>query len=74
MSAKDMCLISEVKNMIDIGVSSMKIEGRMKSEHYIATVTNSYRKTIDAIYNNQNISQEYVDDVLNAANRDVSVG
>jgi putative protease len=73
MSAKDMCLINYVKEMIDAGVTSMKIEGRMKSEHYIATVVNAYRKTTDAITNKEKLTDEYKNDVLNAANRDVSV-
>jgi putative protease len=48
MSAKDMCLITKTKQLIDVGVSSFKIEGRMKTEHYIATVVNAYRKVIDS--------------------------
>jgi putative protease len=72
MSAKDMCLINYVKEMIEANISALKIEGRMKSEHYIATVVNAYRKTIDAIRDKKTFSSEYVDDVLKAANRDVS--
>jgi putative protease len=74
MSTKDMCLINYVKEMMDSGIASMKIEGRMKSEHYIATVVNAYRKTIDAIVENKELTNEYTKDVLNAANRDVSIG
>jgi putative protease len=69
MSAKDMCLIKYLDSIVKAKVSSLKIEGRMKSEHYIATVTNAYRKVLDHGYN-----QEYIDDVLKAANREVSVG
>ena len=39
-----------IKDMIDIGVSSLKIEGRMRSHYYLATVISSYRKIIDACY------------------------
>jgi putative protease len=74
MSAKDMCLIGCVQDMIKAGVSSMKIEGRMKSEHYIATVVNAYRKTINNIMNKRGVTNEYTTDVLKAANRDVSIG
>jgi putative protease len=72
MSAKDMCQITNVKNLIEIGVTSFKIEGRMKSEHYIATVVNDYRKTIDAYYNNIEIGDQYINDIKAAANRETS--
>jgi len=46
MSPKDLKLIESIPKMIDIGVDSLKIEGRMKSIHYIATVVSVYRKVI----------------------------
>ena len=48
MSPKDLKLIESIPQMMDIGVDSLKIEGRMKSIHYIATVVSVYRKVIDA--------------------------
>jgi len=48
MGSKDMCLIRHIPELIDLGVDSFKIEGRMKSIHYIATVVSTYRKLIDA--------------------------
>jgi putative protease len=68
MSAKDMCLINYIDKIKSIGISSIKIEGRMKSEHYIATIINAYSKVL-----NNGISAEYINDVLTAANRDTSV-
>lgn len=47
MSSKDLNAIHEIPRLIKIGVNSLKIEGRMKSLHYIATVVNTYRKIID---------------------------
>ncbi len=47
MSSKDMCLVHEIPKLIEIGIDSLKIEGRMKSLHYIATVVSTYRKLID---------------------------
>ena len=47
MSAKDMYQLEYIKKLIDIGVASLKIEGRMKSVHYIATVVKAYREFID---------------------------
>jgi len=47
MSPKDLNLLRSVPEMIELGIDSLKIEGRMKSIHYIATVTSVYRKLID---------------------------
>jgi len=48
MSPKDLNLIRSVPEMIEMGIDSLKIEGRMKSIHYIATVVSTYRKLIDS--------------------------
>lgn len=50
MSSKDMCTIEHVPELIEAGISSFKIEGRMKSAYYTAVVTNAYRMAIDAYY------------------------
>lgn len=47
MGSKDLSAVKEVTRLIDLGVASLKIEGRMKSLHYIATVVNTYRRIID---------------------------
>lgn len=52
MSCKDLSLINELKEMIEIGIISLKVEGRMRSNYYIATVINTYRRAIDEIYSN----------------------
>ena len=46
-SSKDLCLIKEIPEIIDMGVDSLKIEGRLKTEYYLASVINSYRNAID---------------------------
>ena len=46
-SSKDLCLIKEIPEIIDMGVDSMKIEGRLKTEYYLASVINAYRHAID---------------------------
>lgn len=53
-SSKDLCLINEIPEIIEMGVNSIKIEGRLKTEYYLATVINSYRTAIDDYYNNPN--------------------
>ena len=52
MSTKDLSMIDNLKDMIDIGITSLKIEGRMRSNYYIATVVSTYREAIDNYYNN----------------------
>ena len=46
-SSKDLCLIKEIPEIIEMGVDSLKIEGRLKTEYYIASVVNAYRNAID---------------------------
>ncbi len=46
-SSKDLCLINEIPELIEMGVSSLKIEGRLKTEYYLASVVNAYRNAID---------------------------
>ena len=47
LSSKDLCMIDHIQELIDAGVSSFKIEGRMKSVYYVAVATRAYRKAID---------------------------
>ena len=47
-NSKDMCMIDHVKELLEIGLNSLKIEGRAKSAYYAAIVTNAYRHAIDA--------------------------
>ena len=46
-SSKDLCLIKEIPEIIEMGVDSLKIEGRLKTEYYLASVVNAYRNAID---------------------------
>ena len=47
LNSKDMCLIKYIAQLVDAGITSFKIEGRMKSPYYVATVVNAYRRAID---------------------------
>ena len=51
LSAKDLCLINRIPEIVDMGVESLKIEGRLKTEYYLATVVNAYRCAIDDYLN-----------------------
>ena len=53
-NSKDLCLIDHLKELSDAGVSSCKIEGRMKSDYYVASVVNAYRRAMDG-YDNYDI-------------------
>ncbi len=52
-SSKDMCLMKDIPTLFDIGVDSLKIEGRLKTEYYLATVINAYRHAIDDYYDDK---------------------
>lgn len=52
-SMKDLLTLSEINNLVDAGVNSLKIEGRMKSPEYVAIVTNAYRQAIDGSLSDQ---------------------
>ena len=47
LSSKDLCLIKEIPEIVDMGIDSLKIEGRLKTEYYLATVISAYRNAID---------------------------
>lgn len=72
MSSKDMCLIHHIGELIECGIDSFKIEGRMKSVHYIATVVSTYRKLIDTYCADPDSfkdSDQYENELQKAANR-----
>ena len=48
-SARDLCLMPLLKDLCETGVSSLKIEGRMKTEYYVAVVTGAYRRALDLL-------------------------
>lgn len=73
MTPKDLNSVSVIKEMIDIGVNSFKVEGRMRSVYYIATVIYCYRRLIDKIKNNSlddAYTQYYLSILNRCANRD----
>lgn len=58
-NSKDLCMINHIPDMIESGIASLKIEGRMKSIFYAAVIVGNYRKAIDAYYNDP---QKYKND------------
>ena len=75
MSPKDLKLVESIPRMIELGIDSLKIEGRMKSIHYVATVVSVYRKVIDAYCadpENFVIKREWLEELEKCANRDTA--
>lgn len=68
MTPKDLNMVSNIKEMIESGVNSFKIEGRMRSVYYVATVVYVYRKLIDMVKNNE-VNEKIVSYYLNIMNR-----
>ncbi|WP_079912949.1 U32 family peptidase [Paenibacillus sp. 32352] len=77
MSSKDLCMIEHIPDLVRSGVDSFKIEGRMKSVHYVATVVNAYRQAIDAYFEdpvNYTLKPEWQYEIQKAANRPLNTG
>ena len=73
-SSKDLCLVREIPEIIELGVDSLKIEGRLKTEYYLASVINTYRNAIDDYINNpQNYDAEkYVSELEKVKTRSLT--
>ena len=70
MSAKDMSLFDDMKELMKLNVASFKVEGRMKSLHYVSTIAACYKKLIDNISNNRFYDHIYLkEQLLKAENR-----
>ncbi|WP_113671272.1 peptidase U32 family protein [Vallitalea guaymasensis] len=77
-NSKDLCMLEYVPELIDAGVGSFKIEGRMKTQLYVATVTRTYRKAIDDYFEDEskyrnNISY-YLDEIKKCTHRKFTTG
>ncbi len=67
MSPNDMCIVDELGEMIEAGIDSFKIDGVMKSSHYILETTKLYRKAIDLFIEDEDQYEEQKDDFLEEA-------
>lgn len=75
MATKDLNMARHIKDLIEIGVKSLKVEGRMRSLYYLATVIGTYRELIDAIYANTLTEEKlslFEQRLSRVANREVS--
>ena len=77
MNSKDLCMIENLPDMLNAGIYSLKIEGRVKSQYYVATVLRSYRMALDAYYKdpeNYKFDSTLLDEIKKASHRDFTTG
>jgi putative protease len=76
LSSKDMCMIDHIDDMINAGITSLKIEGRMKSILYISSIVRAYRQAIDHYYDNNILyDRDQIENELNVvSHREFSTG
>ena len=77
MSAVDMSMIEHIPDLVQNGVNSLKIEGRMKSIHYVSTVSNVYKTAVDSYMadpENYVCKQEWIDELWKVAQRELATG
>ena len=77
MNSKDMCLLPHLKDVIESGVDSLKIEGRMKSVHYAASVTKAYRLAIDSYFDDPEhfrVKEEWLEELEKVSHRPYTTG
>lgn len=76
LNSHDMCMINYLDKLRDAGISSIKIEGRMKSEYYVANITNAYRNALDYLYAHEqfDLPSEIANEVNKSSHRTYSTG
>jgi putative protease len=76
-NSKDLCMIEYIKELVNAGIKSFKVEGRVKSSYYVATVIRSYRMAIDEYFKdpeNYTFKKEWIDEIKKASHRDFTTG
>lgn len=74
LNSRDMCMIEHLPELIDAGVTSFKIEGRMKSSYYAAVITNAYRHALDAAIQGRPPDTLWVDETDMVSHRPYTTG
>ena len=75
LSTKELCLIRQIPEIIESGINTIKIEGRMRTPYYVATATEVYRKAIDSFYEgNFNVSDNMLNKLQKAFSREFTLG
>lgn len=77
LNSKDLCMIKHIPELVQSGINSFKIEGRMKSSYYVASVVKSYREALDSYMENPEkykFKEEWMDNLLKTSHRDYYTG
>lgn len=77
LNSRDLCMIEHIPELVESGLASLKIEGRMKSIFYVATIISAYRKAIDAYYQDPEhyrFKQEWMDEMKKVSHREFTTG
>ena len=75
LSTKDLCLVKHLKEMIEAGIDSFKVEGRTKSLYYVSATAKAYREAIDEVMKNPDADMEpYFNELLKVGNRGYTTG
>lgn len=74
LNSKDLCMIRYIDELVRAGVTSFKIEGRMKSSYYVATVTNAYRRAIDDYLSGNQLDESLVEELEKTSHRRYTTG
>jgi U32 family peptidase len=77
MNSKDLCMINHIPELVNSGITSFKIEGRMKSAFYVATAVKSYRQAIDAYFadpEGYSFNKKWMNNLLMASHREYHTG
>jgi len=73
-NSKDLCMLDKIPDLMDAGIVSLKIEGRMKTPFYVGTVVKAYREAIDDYFDNPSLyeskKQYYMDEIAKSSHRD----
>lgn len=74
LNSRDMCMIDHLPELLDAGITSLKIEGRMKSAYYCAAVTNAYRNALNAAIAGVPLDPVWLEEVNKVSHRPYSTG
>lgn len=77
LNSRDLCMIEHIPEIIESGIMSAKIEGRMKSVFYVATIVSAYRKAIDTYYadpQNYQFNEEWLHELKKVSHREFTTG
>lgn len=77
LNSRDLCMIEHIPELVNSGIMSAKIEGRMKSIFYVATIVHAYRKAIDAYFadqENYRFNEEWMSELKKVSHREFTTG